>query len=98
MIKYIEHEVENWLINYVNKNEDIEDTLHQISIDHREYESTSFDIKVRQEITVTPMKDYIKNWLKKYLIKTIEEGQMEVVSIGHETTTNETTKGPLVFG
>jgi hypothetical protein len=44
------------------------------------------------------MKDYIENRLKKYLIKTIEEGQMEVVSIGHETTTNETTKGPLVSG
>jgi hypothetical protein len=75
MIEYTEHEVENWLVNYVNKNEDIEDTLHQLSIDHREYESTLFDIKFRQEIIVAPMKDYIENWLKQALIKITEEGQ-----------------------
>jgi hypothetical protein len=34
-IEYTEHEVENWIVNYVNKNEDIRDTLHQLLIDHR---------------------------------------------------------------
>jgi hypothetical protein len=29
-IEYFEEEVERWLIWYVNKNEDIEDTLHQL--------------------------------------------------------------------
>jgi hypothetical protein len=50
MTEYTEHEVESWLVSYVNKNEDIEDTLHQLSIDLRELEGTLFDIKVRQEI------------------------------------------------
>jgi hypothetical protein len=55
MIEYTEHEVEIWLVNYVNKNEDIEDTLHQLLIDFRDYESTLFDIKVIQEIIVSPL-------------------------------------------
>jgi hypothetical protein len=33
LTKYSELEVESWLVSYVNKNEDIEDTLHQLSID-----------------------------------------------------------------
>jgi len=63
MTKYTEHEVEIWLVSYVNKTEYIEDTLHQLSIDLRELEGKLFDIKVRYEIIVAPMREY-KNWLK----------------------------------
>jgi hypothetical protein len=73
MIEYTEYEIESWLVNYVNKNEDIEDTLHQLSFELRELEGTIFDIKVRQEINVAPMKEYIENWLKQALIKITEE-------------------------
>jgi hypothetical protein len=38
LTKYSEFDVENWLVNYVNKNEDIKDTLHQVSIDYRDIE------------------------------------------------------------
>jgi len=55
MIKCREHEIESWLVNYVNKNEDIEDTLHQHLVDFRDYESSLFDIKVIQEIIATPL-------------------------------------------
>jgi hypothetical protein len=72
MIEYTEYEIESWLVNYVNKNEDIEDTLHQLSFELRELEGTIFDIKVRQEINVVPMKEYIENWLKQALIKITE--------------------------
>jgi len=34
LTEYSEFEVESWLVNYVNKNEYIEETLHQISIDY----------------------------------------------------------------
>jgi hypothetical protein len=34
LTEYSKFEVESWLVNYVNKNEDIEDTLHQISINY----------------------------------------------------------------
>jgi hypothetical protein len=33
LTEYSKLEVESWLVSYVNKNESIEDTLHQISID-----------------------------------------------------------------
>ena len=45
--EYIEYEIESWLENYINKNEDIEDTL-QLSHELRELEGTIFDVKVRE--------------------------------------------------
>jgi len=36
--KYLEEQVEKWMINYVNKNENVEDTLHQLSLDIRDIE------------------------------------------------------------
>jgi hypothetical protein len=80
------------LVSYVNKNEDIEDTLHQLSIEFRDFERTLFDIKFKQEITVTPMREYIENWLKQDLIKIIEEDKTEVVGTGHVTATKENTR------
>jgi hypothetical protein len=56
VIEYTEYEIESWLVNYVNKNEDIEDTLHQRSYELRELEGIIFYIKVRKEINVSPMK------------------------------------------
>jgi hypothetical protein len=38
MIEYTEQDIESWLVEYVNRNEDIEITLHQLSIDYREIE------------------------------------------------------------
>jgi hypothetical protein len=64
IIEYNENEIESWLVSYANKNEDIEDTLHQLSYELRELEGILFDIKIRQEINVAPMKDYIEDWLK----------------------------------
>jgi hypothetical protein len=93
MTEYTENEIESWLVSYVNKNEDIEDTLHQLSFELRELEGTIFDIKVRQEINVAPMKEYIENWLKQALIKITEEDQLEAVGIGRATTTRDDTRG-----
>jgi hypothetical protein len=92
LIEYSKLEVESWLVSYVNKNEDIEDTLHQLSIDFRDLESTLFDIKVRQEITIAPMRDYIENWLKNPLTKITVPNQEEVVAIGHGIPAKEITK------
>jgi hypothetical protein len=75
LTEYSELEIESWLVNYVNKNEDIEDTLHQLSIDFQDMENSLFDIKVRHEIIVAPMRDYIENWLKNALIKITEPDQ-----------------------
>jgi len=56
-------------------------------MDFRYYESTLFDIKVKQKITITPVKYYIENWLNQTLIKIIEEGKTEVVGTDHVTAT-----------
>jgi hypothetical protein len=64
IIDYNENEVKSWLVGYANKNEDIEDTFRQLSYELREFEVILFDIKIRQEINVPPMKEYIEDWLK----------------------------------
>jgi hypothetical protein len=55
-------------VEYVNKNEDIEITLQQISIDYRELESKMLYIRVKQEVFVALMHEYIENWLNLALI------------------------------
>jgi hypothetical protein len=76
----------------VNKNDDIEDTLHQLSMDFKDMENSLFDIKVRQEIIVAPMREYIENWLKKALIKITESDQEEAVATGQVVPTKESIK------
>jgi hypothetical protein len=61
LIEYSKLEVKIWLVSYINKNEYVEDTLHQISIEFIDLESSLYDIKVKQEIGVAPMRDYIEN-------------------------------------
>jgi hypothetical protein len=85
MVEYTKHDIESWLVEYVNRNEDIEITLQQLSIDYREIESTLFDIKVKQEVTISPLRDYIEKWLESTLIKIIEENQAEAVGTDEET-------------
>jgi hypothetical protein len=48
LTEYSETKVESWLVRCVNKNDDIEDTLNQISMDFKDFENSIFDIKVRQ--------------------------------------------------
>jgi hypothetical protein len=94
IIEYNENEIEDWLVNYANKNEDIEDMLRQLSFDLRDLEGILFDIKIRHEINVAPMKDYIEEWLKGALIKITEENQEATVSTGHETVIKENIRTP----
>jgi hypothetical protein len=77
LIENSEEEVEMWLVWYVNKNEDIEDTLHQLSLDLREMENELFETKTKNEITVDPTREYIEHWLRKSLVKIIETYQQE---------------------
>jgi hypothetical protein len=48
LTQYSETKVESWLVHYVNKNDDIEDTFHRLSMDFKDMENSLFDIKVRQ--------------------------------------------------
>jgi hypothetical protein len=56
LTKYLETEVDIWLVRYVNKNDDIEDTLHQLLMYFKYIENSLFDIKQRYEIIMEPMR------------------------------------------
>jgi hypothetical protein len=77
--EYNEDEIVNWLVSYSNKNECIETSLHRILFDLREFESVMFDIRIKQEINVSPMKYYIQEWLKQDFLKITEEDQLGTV-------------------
>jgi len=51
-----------------------------------------FKIKVKQDVTIAPLQQYIEEWLKRALIKIIEVST-EVVDTGHITATNKYIKG-----
>jgi len=56
LTQYTEIEVESWFAFYVNKIDDIEDTLHQLSMHFKDPENSLFDIKFIQYIMVAPMR------------------------------------------
>jgi hypothetical protein len=76
-------------VEYVNKNKDIEIILQQLSIDYREFESAMLDIRIKQEVIVAPMCEYIENWLKLALIKITKDDQTEAIGENQETVTKE---------
>jgi hypothetical protein len=92
IIEYSKEEVEKWLIRYVNKNDEVEDMLHQLSFDIRDIEKELFDAKIKHETTVSPMQEYIEVWLKKALIKIIEPDQPKLVTTAMEPPAENSTK------
>jgi hypothetical protein len=63
------------------KNQDIEEALHNISIDLRDLEIEFFNIKIRHEINVAPMRSYIEEWFKKVVEKISNEGKMTLETV-----------------
>jgi phosphoribosyl-ATP pyrophosphohydrolase len=63
------------------KNQDIEEALHGISLDLRDLEGELFNIKIRHEINVAPMKSYIEYWFSKEIDKLTKEGQEAVETV-----------------
>jgi hypothetical protein len=59
-IEYDEDAIDNWLVYYSVKNQDIEEALHGISLDLRDLEGELFNIKIQHKINVAPMKSYIE--------------------------------------
>jgi hypothetical protein len=81
IIEYDENAIDNWLVDYSIKNQDIEEILHGISIDLRDLEGELVNIKIRHEINVVPMKSYIKECFKKDIDKLTNEGQETVETV-----------------
>jgi hypothetical protein len=91
MIEFTHDDIDNWLVEYTNKNEDIENTLQNLSIDHREIKHELFNIKVKQEVIVAPLRNYIQEWLNNSISK-ISEIPTEAVTTGNLTATRKGTK------
>ena len=66
--------------------------MQNFCIDHREIKKELFKIKVKKEVTDSPLRDYIQEWLNKSLFKT-SEIPMEAVTTGHITATGKDIKG-----
>ena len=73
------------------KIEDIENVLQNLSVDLREIEKELFNVKIKQELTVSPLRDFIQEWLNNSITK-ISEIPAEVVMIGNQTATNKSIK------
>jgi hypothetical protein len=65
--------------------------LQNLSIDHREIENDFFNIKVKQEVIVSSLRDYIQEWLNNSIAK-IYEIPSEVLTTGNHTATSKGTK------
>jgi hypothetical protein len=69
ILEYDEDDIGNWLVDYSVKNQDIEESLNDISLDRRDLKGKLFNIKIRHEINVAPLKSYIEEWFKKAIDK-----------------------------
>jgi hypothetical protein len=91
MIEFTHDDIDNWLVEYTNKNEDIENILQNLSVDLREIEKELFNVKIKQEVIIAPLRDFIQEWLNNSIAK-ISKIPAEVVMTGNQTTTNKSIK------
>jgi succinate dehydrogenase flavin-adding protein (antitoxin of CptAB toxin-antitoxin module) len=91
MIEFTHDDIDNWLVEYTNKNEDIENILQNLSVDLREIEKELFNVKIKQEVIISPLRDFIQEWLNNSIAK-ISEIPAEVVMTGNQTATNKSIK------
>jgi hypothetical protein len=56
-IEFFEDEVEKWLVQYFNRNDEVENTLHQSNIYLRQSKNQWFEIKTKHEITMAPLRE-----------------------------------------
>jgi hypothetical protein len=64
----------------MNKNKDIEDALHELSLDLIGLKNELYETKTKHETTISPMREYIEQWLTKALVKITKIYQQEVVN------------------
>ena len=86
--------MENWLVDYLIKNQDMEEYLWNISIDLRDFEGEIFNIKKWHEINMAPMRSYIEEWFKKVVDKLTNKGKrmIEMVPVTTEKSHKRTSE------
>jgi hypothetical protein len=73
MPRFVTHDdIDNCLVEYTNTNEDIENVLQNLSVDLREIEREFFNVKIKQEVIVAPLRDFIQEWFNNSIAKIFE--------------------------
>jgi hypothetical protein len=67
ILQFDQSHVHDWLVKYAVQNEEIHQALSNLSIDFQELENDLFNIKIWNEINVTPMRAYIEEWVERQL-------------------------------
>jgi hypothetical protein len=80
ILEYDEDHVDNWLVGYSLQNKDIDQTLHNLSIDLSELENEIFSIKIQNEISVAPLRSYIEEFVETELKWVADERQQKTPS------------------
>ena len=65
ILEYGEDDVDNWIVDYSVQNEEIDQALHNLSIDLRELEKEIFNVKNWNEINMLPLRRYIQEWVQR---------------------------------
>jgi hypothetical protein len=91
MMESTHDDIDSWFVEYTNKNEDIENILQNLYVDLREIEKELFNVKIKKEVIVATLRDFIQEWLNTSITK-ISEILAEVVMTGNQTITNESIK------
>lgn len=81
ILQFDQAHVHDWLVKYSVQNEEIHQTLCNLSINFHELENDIFNIKIRNEINIAPMRSYIEEWREMQLKQVDDERQKAVVRI-----------------
>jgi hypothetical protein len=79
--EYGQDDINNCLVDYSVHNKKINQALRNLSIDFKELEYELFNIKIRNDISVAPMRSYIEEWLESKLKQIVEERQQTLTMI-----------------
>ena len=80
------------MIFYVNRNEDVEDMLHQLNFNIKNIEKELFNARIKHETMVSPMQEYIELLLKNALIKIIDPDQQNLDTIAMKPPAKNSTR------
>lgn len=58
------------------------DITHQLGFELKDIEDKLFDLKIKHELMVTPLREYIDQWLNNSLVRIVNlESQEEITTI-----------------
>jgi len=75
LANFPEEELQQWLANFVNDNEYQSSIVHQQWDMLRRIEEELFRIKVKQDIIVASLQEYIQEWLNSVLKEIVNPSQ-----------------------